>query len=822
MYPVRRIRRAAAIALAVTAVPLLAVTSDAAAQCASGVVDETSSFGFTGGEQCYVVPDGVIKLNVTATGASGADGINPDYGGATSQGGRGSKASVTEMPVTPGQVLYVEVGNDQGYNGGGHPGSYYSPGWGGGASDVRTCSATTGWTTGCDSLTSRLVVGAGGGGAGGEYAQGGDAPGGNGENGYAWSGGNAAGYGATEWSPGYEAGAAEPGGFGYGGAGELSGGGGGGGWYGGGGGTTVFASGPPSEGGGGAGSSHVPNGCATLTCVTSDDPAGVTIHAVTPDADPPGTPTAPTGPSSTKEHFTVDWADVEDFDTYTLQRNAAAVNSVWTEVATGLVTSSYTFSPFSALMPDDGTHTFRVIAVNAAGSSSPSEASAPVKVDRVGPSAPVASTDRAAEDTAGGWFKDTVTVSFGGSSDPVLPDGTAGVGGVTYTAPSTRTTTSSFAGRAYDALNNPSELTQLTVKVDALAPTVSITGCPTTALRTGDPADINVAAAEQGTGSGLAVNPSGVKELDTGAPGEQTVTYTATDRVGHNTSASCTFRVTTVPTPPGIVYGKNPNNGAVKYAWAVPAHYDDDATLTYSLQRSRTVGSVSWKRIAFGLSDSFYSTMAGSGNALEPEGTWLYRAVAGDGYTTSAPSTPSKPIKVDRTRPPAPALSIASGQTPAYTDSGTGKDWYLDTLTIAMQAFGDPVLADGTPGSGLGTVAPFNLTAHGTTTLTRTVSDKAGNASLASAPLTVNVDARAPALSVGCPPWSNMPVGYAAKGTFSAADSGAGLVGPSRGTFPLDTSTAGTHTASHTVYDKVGHSTTRTCQYTVVEPAPEV
>ena len=93
----------------------------------------------------------------------GAQGGNAAIGGA---GGLGGSATGT-LAVTPGQVLNIYVGGQNGYNGGGtgaangntvlgQPSASNAPN-GGGASDVRV---------GGTALTDRVIVAGGGGGAG--------------------------------------------------------------------------------------------------------------------------------------------------------------------------------------------------------------------------------------------------------------------------------------------------------------------------------------------------------------------------------------------------------------------------------------------------------------------------------------------------------------------------------------------------------------------------------------------------------------------------------------------------------------------------------
>ena len=89
-----------------------------------------SDFYVTGSYQSYQVSNGTNFILVTLYGASGADGAQGRVGGL----GGVVKALV---PVSPGQMLYVYVG-DSGSNGGFNGGGTSGSGNGGGASDVRT------------------------------------------------------------------------------------------------------------------------------------------------------------------------------------------------------------------------------------------------------------------------------------------------------------------------------------------------------------------------------------------------------------------------------------------------------------------------------------------------------------------------------------------------------------------------------------------------------------------------------------------------------------------------------------------------------------
>ena len=178
-----------------------------------------------------------------------------------------------------------------------------------------------------------------------------------------------------------------------------------------------------------------------------------------------------------------------------------------------------------------------------AGNTAVSIDTAPFNIDRKGPSAPTTSFSKSPEDAVGNWYKDTVTVSYNGSADPSLADSSAGSGVKGYTADQTFSTTGThnYSGTATDYAANASNATAGSLKVDADAPTVGITGCPTSPVVLNSTQSITVAAGD--VGSGLVSNPSGSVSLDTGSVGSKTKTITVADKVGHSNSATCSYSV---------------------------------------------------------------------------------------------------------------------------------------------------------------------------------------------------------------------------------------------------------------------------------------
>jgi hypothetical protein len=237
------------------------------------------TFAYTGSEQAFTVPKGVKQLTVVVRGAEGGGASGSNSYQPFFEGGFGGRVEA-EIPVKPGETLYVYVGGyggspsrsrAGGFNGGangGTSGSSLAFG-GGGASDVRE---------GGNKLKDRILVAAGGGGQGAGWTsyftgwggKGGGLVGGSGGSDYGNGGGGGtqtqggtggAGVGSNG-QPGAN-GSLGIGGRGGDGGGSTenaggAGGGGGGGYYGGGGGGGIESEGSigPS-GGGGGGSSYI-------------------------------------------------------------------------------------------------------------------------------------------------------------------------------------------------------------------------------------------------------------------------------------------------------------------------------------------------------------------------------------------------------------------------------------------------------------------------------------------------------------------------------------------------------------------------------------
>ena len=147
----------------------------------------------------------------------------------------------------------------------------------------------------------------------------------------------------------------------------------------------------------------------------------------------------------------------------------------------------------------------------------------------------------------------------------------------------------------------------------------------------------------------------------------------------------------TTPGTPGLSSGTSPNGGAFALAWS--ASTDPEAVpVTYTLQH-QDADDAAYSDVAAALTSPAFAFSAG---APEAEGTWRYRARASDGTLTSAFSSDSAVVKVDRTAPLAPTAS--ADRSPDYPGDG---GWYRDTVTVSFAANGDPALPDASAGSGV-------------------------------------------------------------------------------------------------------------------------
>ena len=461
----------------------------------------------------------------------------------------------------------------------------------------------------------------------------------------------------------------------------------------------------------------------------------------------------------------------------------------------------------------EGRLRYRVRAEAAGALSEPSGESAEVLVDRTAPrparlestSAP-AWTSPAGED----WYRDSFTGTWSHDGDPDLADGTpgSGVDPASVPGPVSLTTTGAneVVARLRDLAGNQADTVRV-VRVDADPPQLTLT-CPSEA-HVGAIANATATVSDPG-GSGVAGSVPNDVAIDTGAVGTETVTLTATDNVGHETTRSCDVPVRhRRPTAPQVVAGANPGRGEVTLGWS---RYPGSPLPAAYVLEARDADDAGWTEVYRGQGET-YAFPAGSPLA---QGTWTFRVRADDpSYTTEA-SPESERVVADRTGPS--GFTAAADRAPERDATGTANDWWADSVTVSFTGGSDPALPDGSPGTGLdpSSVAAVTLSSQGIQTASATPRDQAGNAGSAVS-LTVRVDRSLPTAALTCPA-SPVVQDSAATASWTASDTGSGLSGPASGTVALDTSTIGTRTASSpAITDRVGHTAaTVSCTYRVI------
>jgi hypothetical protein len=534
----------------------------------------------------------------------------------------------------------------------------------------------------------------------------------------------------------------------------------------------------------------------------------------------PGAPALTAGESPNNTGlFTLGWSGDDPLQYsglgYTLQEHNHAT-SEWTTVESGIDALSY---DFSGAGEEEGTWVFRVQAADSVNDkvTEYSPVSAPVVVDKTAPYAPSATASRAPDYAGkGGWYKNSVTVSFTSNGDRALSDSSpgSGVDPASISPPQTFSTTGFFygCGTVADYAGNVSEPGCRPVQVEATPPELEIT-CPETVLA-GQSAQATVTATDRY--SGLASDPSGTVPIDTSSVGPQTTTRTAVSNLGFETTKSCTTMVeSSTPGAPTLTHGKSPNKtGLFTLGWSGPSPLRYFG-LTYTLQ-DHNASTKTWTTVASGIEALSYQLA----EPAEGEGTWVYRVQTSDPSIElpSEYSPESAPVAVDETAPYAPTVSAS--RSPDYAGGG---GWYKSSVEVSSASNGDPGLSDGSPGSGVNpeSIPPTQtFSASGSHETCGTVTDYAGNVSKASC-LTVQVDATPPTLEVECP--ATAPVGEAGvTAKVTASDSYSGLATNPSGLVPLDTARIGPVTITRTAVSNVGLETTTSCTTQVVASPPEL
>ncbi|HTQ68314.1 MAG TPA: hypothetical protein VMI13_06435, partial [Solirubrobacteraceae bacterium] len=143
-----------------------------------------------------------------------------------------------------------------------------------------------------------------------------------------------------------------------------------------------------------------------------------TIHIPAPA--PSGPPHLQSGTNPNNGKFSIRWKPSPTLRArFKLQHQNA--EGGWTTVASNLSSREYTFNP-----EEEGTWKYRVKESNETAEAEFSTESEAIKADRTPPVTPTAKASRGFDFAGnGGWYKDSVTVSFEAHGDPVLKDGSS-------------------------------------------------------------------------------------------------------------------------------------------------------------------------------------------------------------------------------------------------------------------------------------------------------------------------------------------------------------------------------------------------------------
>ena len=477
----------------------------------------------------------------------------------------------------------------------------------------------------------------------------------------------------------------------------------------------------------------VANNAGTIVAgapATTGDALGAAHVFVAPNS-PPATPGAPAlaGPFATPNRgvFDLGWPAAHDPDddalTYTLQHEDAD-DAGYADVAAALASNAYAFvSPPEA----QGTWTYRVKAADShAASSAFSPASAPVKVDRGAPNAPaltVAAGQTAVTVGAVDWYADSVSIDVTPAGDPALPDSSSGSGvdPASFASPFVVSTngTSTASRTVSDFAGNASSAGSILVHVDAQAPTVTIDGgCPAGPVAVGSLHLLDVSASDGQ--SGLAADPSGQVAIDTAAPGPHAKIVTATDRVGHDSSARCDYGVDAPPVIDSVtVTPTSPKTNDV-LSVGVTKHDTDGDGVSLGYQWQRDAGS-GFADLSGETTPTLDLSLAGHGS----KGDRLRVVVtASDGLSQSDPAT-STAVTVANSAPVLHASGASA--TAQYSDAITPFEIWAgdadgDALTFAATGLPAGLSLTSDPGA-TATVSGAPAVASGTYHPTLTVSD---------------------------------------------------------------------------------------------------
>jgi hypothetical protein len=273
------------------------------------------------------------------------------------------------------------------------------------------------------------------------------------------------------------------------------------------------------------------------------------------------------------------------------------------------------------------------------------------------------------------------------------------------------------------------------------------------------------------------------------------------------------------PTAPSSNQSQNAD-GNQTISWSSVTDGDGDSIDHYVLQHERS--DQSWYSDVANVSGTSYHL--GTDGASEAEGAWTYRVIAVDSNGTPSTASPaSSAVVVDKSAPNSPSAGVTPS-TPAYVDGG-GTNWYKDSVLVSFTANGDPLLIDGSAGTGVASVTgPQTFDSSnvdsgtGAFSKTGTATDNVGNVSSGTT-VPGKVDWQTPTASFSDCPTAPVLLNATRNAAWTANDPApsSGLATTPSGAVALGSGTAGSHSVSSPApTDNVGHTgSAASCGYSV-------
>ncbi|WP_051265817.1 Ig-like domain-containing protein [Nakamurella lactea] len=535
---------------------------------------------------------------------------------------------------------------------------------------------------------------------------------------------------------------------------------------------------------------NLTEGPHTASATATDAAGNVSVPSApvtfTVDTTAPAAPviTAPVDGSSTSDTTPDVIGTAEANSTVTV-----TIDAVVAGIANADGTGAWTFTPATDLA--DGEHTATATATDAAGNVSVPSAPVSFTVDTIAPGAPVitapangSSTNDTTPDVIGtAEANSTVTVSIDGAVVGTAPaDGT---GAWTFTP-----TTELAAGEhtasatAADAAGNVSGVSNtVSFTIDLSAPAAPVITSPTDGATTDDTTPDISGTAEPGSEVEVFIDgyPIGTVTADDQGgwtltvpeplpDGDYEISATATDPAGNSSDPSDPVMFTVVAPAPGapVIIGPPENSVHTGPDVVVTGTGDAGAILLMMDQTGRIYGPVT---VSGGsavakvvsatapklLTNSGFQSGAALAATAVARGTWSLKmtGLADGRYTVSAvefdaqgamsPESNFRSFIVDSAAPTAPAItkptdgSVIDDNSP--TVSGVGEPGSMVTVTDQDGKTYGPATVKPDGSWSMPITGPLP---DGVYTLTATQTDRAGNSSAASDPVTFTIDTTAP------------------------------------------------------------------------------